>query len=66
MEFWRRTASSATLQRPFYPAYLQQTNNHLLAYFYSAPVAWFCSALDTIENVGIVVSSTPNNHSEYW
>src|SRR5271169_4459995 len=42
-----RRSSSATLQRPFYPAYLQQNNSYLLAYFYSVPVAQFYSALDT-------------------
>ena len=41
-----RRASSATLQSPFYPAIPQQLHSYLLAYFYSAPVAWFYSGLD--------------------
>ena len=41
-----RRAASATLQRPFYPAIPQQPRCYLLAYFYSATLAWYCSALD--------------------
>jgi hypothetical protein len=36
-----RRAASATLQRPFYPAIPQQSRSYLLAYFYSATLAWF-------------------------
>jgi hypothetical protein len=31
---------------PFTPHTSQQLNTNLLAYFYSPPVDWFCSALD--------------------
>jgi hypothetical protein len=41
-----RRAASATLQRPFSPTISLQPNTYLLAYFYSATVASFHSALD--------------------
>jgi hypothetical protein len=39
-------ASSATLQTPHSP-HIQQLPSCRLVYFYSAPLVWFYSALDT-------------------
>ena len=42
----RLSGSLGRLWRPFYPAISLQLHSYQLAYFYSATLAWFCSALD--------------------
>jgi hypothetical protein len=61
---WGSMASSATLQTPYSP-HIQYLPSYLLVYFYSAPLVWFYSALDTgrerfVNSTG--PRSEPRNH----